>query len=88
MSVGVWDGAAAELAAAQAAKLGQGTDDDLSRLIGVNTRIASPSGASAGVGFAVPVNTVSRVVPQVIETGEYTPPQLGIRMDNGRPACW
>ena len=60
----------------------------LSRLIGVNTRIASPSGASAGVGFAVPVNTVSRVVPQIIETGEYTPPQLGIRMDDGRPACW
>ena len=54
----------------------------------VNTRIASPSGASAGVGFAVPVNTVSRVVPQIIETGEYTPPQLGIRMDDGRPACW
>ena len=88
MSVGVWDGAGGELAAAQAAKLGQGTDDDLSRLIGVNTRIASPSGASAGVGFAVPVNTVSRVVPQIIETGEYTPPQLGIRMDDGRPACW
>jgi S1-C subfamily serine protease len=51
------------------------------RLIGVNTQIASPSGASAGVGFAVPVNTVSRVVPQIIETGEYTPPRLGIRMD-------
>ena len=51
------------------------------RLIGVNTAIASPSGTSAGVGFAVPVNTVSRVVPQIIETGEYTPPRLGIRMD-------
>lgn len=51
------------------------------RVIGVNTAIASPSGASAGVGFAVPVNTVSRVVPQIIETGEYTPPRLGIRLD-------
>ena len=55
--------------------------DSAGRLIGVNTQIASPSGASAGVGFAVPVNTVARVVPQIIETGEYTPPRLGIRMD-------
>ncbi len=55
--------------------------DSAGRLIGVNTQIASPSGASAGVGFAVPVNTVNRVVPQIIETGEYTPPRLGIRMD-------
>ena len=55
--------------------------DSAGRLIGVNTQIASPSGASAGVGFAVPVNTVSRVVPQIIDTGEYTPPRLGIRMD-------
>ena len=55
--------------------------DSGGRLIGVNTQIASPSGASAGVGFAVPVNTVSRVVPQIIDTGEYTPPRLGIRMD-------
>ncbi len=55
--------------------------DSAGRLIGVNTQIASPSGASAGVGFAVPVNTVNRVVPQIIDTGEYTPPRLGIRMD-------
>ena len=55
--------------------------DSGGRLIGVNTQIASPSGASAGVGFAVPVNTVSRVVPQIIDTGEYTPPRLGIRLD-------
>ena len=55
--------------------------DSAGRLIGVNTQIASPSGASAGVGFAVPVNTVSRVVPQIIDTGEYVPPRLGIRMD-------
>ena len=55
--------------------------DSSGRVIGVNTQIASPSGASAGVGFAVPVNTVSRVVPQIIETGAYVPPRLGIRMD-------
>ena len=55
--------------------------DSAGRMIGVNTQIASPSGASAGVGFAVPVNTVSRVVPQIIETGAYVPPRLGIRMD-------
>lgn len=55
--------------------------DSGGRVIGVNTQIASPSGASAGVGFAVPVNTVSRVVPQIIETGEYIPPRLGIGLD-------
>ena len=55
--------------------------DSSGRMIGVNTQIASPSGASAGVGFAVPVNTVSRVVPEIIETGAYVPPRLGIRLD-------
>ncbi len=55
--------------------------DSSGRVIGVNTQIASPSGASAGVGFAVPVNTVSRVVPEIIETGAYVPPRLGIRLD-------
>ena len=54
--------------------------DSAGRLIGVNTAIYSPSGASAGIGFAVPVDTVRRVVPQIIENGEYTPPQLGIRV--------
>lgn len=51
------------------------------RLIGVNTQIASPSGASHGVGFAVPANTVLRVVPELIETGRYVPPQLGIEIN-------
>src|SRR5690606_36418366 len=40
--------------------------DSAGRLIGVNTVIVSPSGASAGVGFAVPVDTVNRVVPQLV----------------------
>jgi S1-C subfamily serine protease len=52
--------------------------DSAGRLIGVNTQIASPSGGSAGIGFAVPVDTVNRVVPQLIEHGRVTRPRLGI----------
>ena len=55
--------------------------DSQGRLVGITSQIASPSGASAGVGFAVPVNTVQRVVPQLIATGEYTPARLGITTD-------
>lgn len=50
--------------------------DSAGRLIGINTAIYSPSGASAGIGFAVPVDTVMRVVPQVIRTGRYIRPAL------------
>jgi S1-C subfamily serine protease len=57
--------------------------DSAGRLIGVNTLIYSPSGASAGVGFAVPVDTVNRVVPQLIATGRYVRPALGIQVDEG-----
>ena len=52
--------------------------DSAGRLIGVNTQIASPSGASAGIGFAVPVDTVSRAVPQILAHGRVVRPQLGI----------
>lgn len=55
--------------------------DSAGRLIGVNTAIYSPSGASAGVGFAVPVDTVNRVVPELIATGKYTRPTLGVEVD-------
>ena len=55
--------------------------DSAGRLIGVNTAIYSPSGAYAGVGFAVPVDTVNRVVPQLIASGKYTRPVLGIQVD-------
>lgn len=48
------------------------------RLIGVNTMIYSPSGASAGIGFAIPVNTVKEVVPELIEHGRLVRPVLGI----------
>ena len=49
------------------------------RVIGVNSQIISPSRASAGIGFAVPVNTVKRVVPQLIAKGRYAHPWLGVQ---------
>jgi S1-C subfamily serine protease len=55
--------------------------DSAGRLIGVNTAIFSPSGASAGIGFAVPVNTVNRIVPNLIAGEEYRPPRIGIEVD-------
>jgi len=57
--------------------------DSAGRLIGITTAIFSPSGASAGIGFAVPVDTVNRVVPQLISKGRYIRPGLGIEMDEG-----
>ena len=56
--------------------------DSAGRLIGVNTAIYSPSGASAGVGFAVPVDTVNRVVPELIAHGRYSPPTLEVEADD------
>jgi S1-C subfamily serine protease len=55
--------------------------DSAGRLIGMNTAIYSPSGASAGVGFAVPVDTVNRVVPELIAKGHYASPSLGVQTD-------
>jgi S1-C subfamily serine protease len=55
--------------------------DSAGRLIGITTAIYSPSGAYAGVGFAVPVDTVNRIVPKLIATGRYERPALGIGMD-------
>lgn len=49
-------------------------------LIGVNTQIISPSGAFAGVGFAVPVDIVKRIVPQLIQYGKVIRPGLGISL--------
>jgi S1-C subfamily serine protease len=57
--------------------------DSAGRLIGVNTAIYSPSGAYAGIGFAVPVDTVNRIVPQLIAHGRYVRPSLGIVADDG-----
>ena len=56
--------------------------DSAGRLIGINTAIYSPSGASAGIGFAVPVDTVMRVVPQLIANGRYTRASLGVESDD------
>ncbi len=52
--------------------------DSAGRLIGVNTPIASPSGASAGIGFAIPVDEVNRIVPRLIRDGRYVRPALGV----------
>src|SRR5207244_1480277 len=54
--------------------------DSAGRLIGMNAQIASPSGASAGIGFAIPVDTINRVVPQLLRTGKYLRAGFGIGM--------
>ena len=58
--------------------------DSAGRLIGVNTQIASPSGASAGIGFAIPVDEVNRIVPRLIRDGRFVRPALGVSA--GSPA--
>jgi 2-alkenal reductase len=52
--------------------------DSSGRLIGVNTAIFSPSGAFAGIGFAIPVDVVNRIVPQLIRDGRVPTPGIGI----------
>ena len=52
--------------------------DSAGRLIGVNTQIASPSGASAGIGFAIPADEVNRIVPRLIKDGRFVRPALGV----------
>ena len=54
--------------------------DSAGRLIGINTAIYSPSGANAGIGFAVPVDTVNTIVPQLIKYGKLTRPAMGINI--------
>ena len=56
--------------------------DSSGRLIGVNTAIFSPSGSNAGIGFAVPVDTVKRVVEEIIATGRYSQPVLGVNLND------
>lgn len=60
--------------------------DSSGRLIGVNTAIYSPSGASAGIGFAVPVETVNRVVPDLIKHGRVIRPGIGVSVVHDRIA--
>ncbi len=52
--------------------------DSHSRLIGMNTAIATKSGQSAGVGFAIPVGLIARIVPQLLEKGHVVRPEVGI----------
>ena len=54
--------------------------DSNGRLIGVNTMIYSPSGASAGIGFSIPADEVNWVVPDIIQYGEVRRPILGINL--------
>jgi len=52
--------------------------DSHGRMIGINSQILSPSGSSAGVGFAVPVSIAKRVVPQLLQNGRVRRPKLGV----------
>ena len=61
--------------------------DSSGRLVGVNTAIYSPSGAYAGVGFAVPVDTVREIVPQLIRYGEPIYPGIGVGVLNDYAAA-
>jgi len=65
----------------QSGKSGGPLLDSAGRLIGITTLIYSPSGAYAGVGFAVPVDTINRIVPKLIAKGRYERPTIGIYMD-------
>ena len=52
--------------------------DSGSRLVGMNTAIASRTGQSSGVGFAIPVGTLARIVPQLIQRGKVIRPDVGV----------
>lgn len=56
--------------------------DSAGRLIGVNTAIFSPSGSNAGVGFAIPVDVVNRIIPELISKGKVATPGIGIEAAN------
>lgn len=58
--------------------------DSSGRLIGMNTQIATTSGSSAGIGFAVPVDTISQIVPDIIRYGAWKRPVLGVNLVDDR----
>jgi len=60
--------------------------DSSGRLIGVNAAIVSPSGSFAGIGFAIPVDTVNWVVPELISNGQLVRPTLGVELANDQVA--
>src|SRR6266498_3173947 len=53
--------------------------DSHGKMIGINSQILSPSGASAGVGFAIPVSIAKRIVPELVRSGSIQRPNLGVR---------
>src|SRR5439155_432913 len=53
--------------------------DSNGRMIGINSQIESPSGVSAGVGFAIPINIAKRIVPELVRNGQINRPKLGIQ---------
>ena len=61
--------------------------DSAGRLVGVNTAILSPAGVSAGIGFAVPVDEVNRVIPDLIKYGKFLKPGLGVSIATERLAA-
>jgi len=60
--------------------------DSAGRLIGINTAIFSPTGAWAGIGYAVPVDTVNMIVPQLLKFGKIVRPGLGVNILNDQTA--
>jgi S1-C subfamily serine protease len=54
--------------------------DSSGRLIGINTQIISPNGAFAGIGFAVPLDTINRIVPELLKHGKIVRPGLGLTL--------
>lgn len=60
--------------------------DSSGRLIGVNTMIYSPSGASAGIGFSIPVNEVNTVVSDIVKYGVVRKPMIGVSLINSQKA--
>ncbi len=60
--------------------------DSAGRLIGMNTAIVSPSGASAGIGFAIPVDEINEIVPQLIRHGKVVRPRLGVQLADNQLA--
>jgi 2-alkenal reductase len=56
--------------------------DSAGRVVGVTTAIISPSGSNAGIGFAIPIDVVNRIVPELIQNGRVPTPGIGIVVAN------
>ena len=60
--------------------------DSAGRLIGMNTAIISPSGAFAGIGFAIPVDEINQIAPQLIRNGKVVRPRIGVQLADDQMA--